>query len=140
MMFSATKPQSNTGQIFNGNSRYEPSGIQHRWLQSNAMVLGDSVTSGSRMSMKIEFVGVLKGARQPDLARKFVDFMLSVQFQADMPLQMFVFPVNPQAKLPEVFEKYAQVPQNPASVSAEDIARNRETWIQQWTETVPVPL
>ena len=49
----------NAGQIVNGNSRYEP-GIQHRWLQSNAMVLGDSVTSGSRMSMKIELVGVVR--------------------------------------------------------------------------------
>lgn len=50
----------NAGQIVNGNSRYEPSGIQHRWLQSNAMVLGDSVTSGDRISMKIELVGVAR--------------------------------------------------------------------------------
>jgi hypothetical protein len=50
----------NAGQIVNGNSRYEPAIIQHRWLQSNAMVLGDSVTSGSRMTMKIELVGVVQ--------------------------------------------------------------------------------
>jgi hypothetical protein len=50
----------NAGQIVNGNSRYEPASIQHRWLQSNAMVLGDSVTSGSRTNMKIELVGVLR--------------------------------------------------------------------------------
>ncbi len=52
----------NTGQIVNGNSRYEtdPGSMQHRWLQSNAMVLGDSMTSGSRMTMKIEMVSVLR--------------------------------------------------------------------------------
>lgn len=48
------------GQIVNGNSRYEPSGIQHRWLQSNAMVLGDSVTSGDRISMKIKLEGLVR--------------------------------------------------------------------------------
>jgi len=52
---------------------------------------------------QIEFVGILKGTRQPALARKFIDFMLGLQFQEDMPLQMYVFPVNPTAKLPDAF-------------------------------------
>ena len=85
---------------------------------------------------QIEFVGILKGTKNIDLARKFVDFMLSVQFQEDMPLQMFVFPVNPQAKLPEAFVKYAQVPKQPATLAPDDIAKNRDAWIQKWTETV----
>ncbi len=85
---------------------------------------------------QIEYVGVLKGAKNPELARKFIDFMLSVQFQEDMPLQMYVFPVNPQAKLPDVFTKYAQIPAKPATLSPADIAKNRDQWIQSWTETV----
>jgi len=95
-----------------------------------------SVVGEGACFRQIEFVGVLKGAKNPDLARKLVDFMLSKKFQQDMPLQMFVFPVNPQAKLPEAFVKYAQSPQKPAAVAPEDIARNRETWIQRWTEAV----
>lgn len=95
-----------------------------------------SVVGDGACFRQIEFVGVLKGARQPDLARKFVDFMLSVPFQADMPLQMFVFPVNAQVNLPEAFVKYAQVPKNPATLAPDDIAKNRDKWIQQWTETV----
>ena len=95
-----------------------------------------SVVGDAACFRQIEFVGVLKGAKNPDLARKFVDFMLSVQFQEDMPLQMFVFPVNPQAKLPEAFVKYAQVPKSPATLAPDDIAQNRDTWIQKWTETV----
>jgi thiamine transport system substrate-binding protein len=85
---------------------------------------------------QIEFVGVLKGAKHPELARKFVDFMLSVKFQEDMPLQMFVFPVNPQAKLPDAFVKYAQVPPHPATLPPQDIAQNRDKWIQEWTQTM----
>jgi thiamine transport system substrate-binding protein len=60
--------------------------------------------------------------------------MLSPTFQEDMPLQMFVFPVNPQAKLPDAFVQYAQIPQQPARLDPAQIAANREKWIQAWTD------
>lgn len=85
---------------------------------------------------QIEFVGILKGTQQPALARKFVDFMLSVQFQNDMPGQMFVFPVNPAAHLPEAFAKYATLAANPASLDPAQIAAHREAWIQAWSDAV----
>ena len=85
---------------------------------------------------QIEFVGILKGTRQRALAEKFVDFMLSRQFQEDMPLQMFVFPVNPDASLPDEFVQYAQIPNQPAQLAPADIAANREQWIQAWTDVV----
>jgi thiamine transport system substrate-binding protein len=85
---------------------------------------------------QIEFVGILKGTSNRDLAEKWVDFMLSTTFQEDMPLQMYVFPVNPNAKLDERFTKFLAIPQKLASVSPEAIAANREKWIKDWTETV----
>ena len=84
---------------------------------------------------QIEFVGVLKGAKNPDAAKKFVDFMLSPKFQQDVPEQMFVFPVMADAKLPEFF-KFADKPQKPAILSAADIDANRDAWIKAWTEVV----
>ncbi len=84
---------------------------------------------------QIEFVGILKGTANRDLAEKWVDFMLSPAFQADIPLHMWVFPANPQAELPEVFQ-FAEVPPKPAQVSPEAIDQNRERWIEAWTETV----
>lgn len=84
---------------------------------------------------QIEFAGVFKNAKQPELARKFIDFMVSPRFQEDIPLQMFVFPVNPNAQLPE-FYKFAETPKTPAVVSAQQIEANRETWIKEWTQTV----
>ena len=95
-----------------------------------------SITGDGACFRQIEYVGILKGAKNPDLAQKFVDFLLSTQFQEDMPLQMYVFPVNTQAKLPDVFTKYAQIPAKPATLAPDDIAKNRDTWIQQWTEAV----
>ena len=56
---------------------------------------------------QIEFAGVLRGARNEDGARKLVDFLLSRRFQEDIPLQMFVFPVNDEASVPAVFDEYA---------------------------------
>ena len=85
---------------------------------------------------QIEFVGILKGSANRALAEKFVDFVLGVQFQEDMPLQMFVFPVNPQARLPEAFVKYAQVPEQPATLDPDVIAANREAWIEAWTRVM----
>jgi thiamine transport system substrate-binding protein len=94
------------------------------------------ITSGGSCFRQIEFVGILKGTKNLDLAEKWVDFMLSTTFQEDMPLQMYVFPVNPNAKLDPTFQKFLAIPQNPAYVSPEDIAANRETWINAWTTTV----
>jgi thiamine transport system substrate-binding protein len=94
------------------------------------------ITSDGSCFRQIEFVGILRGTKNLDLAEKWVDFMLSTTFQEDMPLQMYVFPVNPQAKLNETFQKFLVIPEQPAYVSPEDIAANREAWINAWTETV----
>ena len=85
---------------------------------------------------QIEFVGILKGTQNRPLAEKFVDFMLSKQFQEDVPLQMFVYPVNTTASLPEAFTKYSQAPTQTATLAPDIIASNRDKWIQEWTNTV----
>lgn len=95
-----------------------------------------SVTGAGACFRQIEFVGILKGTKNRDLAEQWIDFMLAPRFQADLPLQMFVFPVNPAAQLPEEFIRWAQIPAQPATVSPADIAANREAWIEAWIETV----
>jgi thiamine transport system substrate-binding protein len=85
---------------------------------------------------QIEFVGILKGTKHRALAEKFVDFMLSKQFQEDMPTQMFVYPVIPNATLPDAFIKYSQAPKQTATLDPKVIAEKRDAWIQAWTDTV----
>jgi thiamine transport system substrate-binding protein len=94
------------------------------------------VASPGSCFRQIEFVGILKGGANRALAEKWVDFMLSTAFQEDLPLQMFVFPVHPEAKLDPTFEMFLEISDQPASVDPADIAANRELWIQAWTETV----
>ena len=85
---------------------------------------------------QIEFVGILQGTENRELAETFIDFMLSVPFQEDIPLQMFVFPVNQNAQLPEAFAENVQIPDQPAALASERIDENREQWINAWTDTV----
>jgi len=94
------------------------------------------ITNDRSCFRQIEFVGILKGTKNRDLAEKWLDYMLSPAFQEDIPLQMFVFPVNPAAKLDERFIKFLAVPEETAIISPEDIASKREAWIKTWTETV----
>jgi thiamine transport system substrate-binding protein len=85
---------------------------------------------------QVELAGVLRGTRNADGARKLVDFMLSKRFQEDIPLQMFVFPARSDAALPEEFEKWAVVPEQPLELPPEEIEENREQWVDEWTEIV----
>lgn len=95
-----------------------------------------SIVASGMCFRQIEFVGILKNGQNRDLAEKFVDFMLGKQFQEDMPLNMFVYPVNQTAQLPEVFTQYAQVADQPASITYDEIATNRDAWIEAWSEVM----
>ena len=86
--------------------------------------------------LQIEFAGILRGARNESGARELVDFLLSTRFQEDVPLSMFVFPVNRDATLPAAFEEHAVVPQAPLELAPEEIEANRERWVDEWTRIV----
>jgi thiamine transport system substrate-binding protein len=85
---------------------------------------------------QIELAGVLDGAKNPNGARAFIDFMLSEQFQAAMPASMFVLPVRDGTPLTEAFRKYAVSPPSPLELPAAEIGSNRDRWIDEWTQVV----
>ncbi|MGB1251391.1 MAG: thiamine ABC transporter substrate-binding protein [Candidatus Promineifilaceae bacterium] len=95
-----------------------------------------TVTSPQSCFRQIEFVGVLDGTKHEAAAKELVDFMLGTTFQEDIPMNMFVFPSNNEAELPEVFATYAEIPDEPATISPEMISAERENWISAWTDTV----
>ena len=95
-----------------------------------------SITAPGTCFRQVEFVGILRGTQQRRIAELWVDFMLGWRFQEDMPLQMFVYPVNSQARLPEVFLENAEIASQPAALDAAAIAAGREQWIAAWDEAV----
>ena len=72
-----------------------------------------SIVAPGTCFRQVEFVGILKGTANQALAEQFIDFILSEPFQADIPLNMFVFPANEQVPLPDVFSRWAQIPEEP---------------------------
>lgn len=95
-----------------------------------------AVVSDGACFRQIEFVGVLRNGQNRDLAQAWVDYMLDKTFQEDIPLHMFMFPTNQNAVLPDVFARFAVIPERPALVDYAAIETNREAWVEAWTEVV----
>ena len=85
---------------------------------------------------QIEFAGVLANADNPDGGRALIDFLLSDEFQAEIPMSMFVFPAVDTIDLPEIFVRYAVNPTDPYHLDPDLIEEQREDWIREWTDVV----
>jgi thiamine transport system substrate-binding protein len=85
---------------------------------------------------QIEFAGILAGTSNRDLAEKLIDFLLDRTFQEDVPLQMAMFPVNPEAALPDAFLRFAPLAEQPAILSPDEITAHREEWMAAWKEVM----
>lgn len=83
---------------------------------------------------QIEYAGILKGTQHESTAGLLIDFLLSVTVQDDIPLNMFVYPANQQAKLPDVFSDNTTLPDAAVVMEPGTIEQNRERWISEWTE------
>jgi len=79
-----------------------------------------------------EYVGVLRGTKNTEMAQKLVDYILDTKFQESMPTSLFVYPVNKKAALPEVFLKHAVKPATSKTLSPEaiiDSNSNNLIWV-----------
>lgn len=85
---------------------------------------------------QVEFAGILAGTEHVDEAKQLIDFMLSTMFQEDIPLNMFVYPANSEAALPDAFVEFGQLADNPATLTPKEIEANREAWTERWVEIV----
>jgi thiamine transport system substrate-binding protein len=85
---------------------------------------------------QVEFAGVLHGTAHEAAAHKLVDFLASEAVQADVPLQMFVFPARKGIALPDVFTKFAATIADPLQLPPDQVTANRDKWIADWTAAV----
>jgi len=83
-----------------------------------------------------EYVGALRGTRNPNNAKLLISYLLDVPFQESMPLSLFVFPVNEKAKLPELFTQFAVALKNPLTLDPADIEKNRDVWLNSWRDII----
>lgn len=83
--------------------------------------------------LQLEGVGILKGTKHPELARRFVDFMLSAPVQADIPTRMWIYPAVAGVKLDPVF-RYATPPEK-QDVKA-TVTGNPQRLVDAWVTEV----
>ncbi|QDA31588.1 thiamine ABC transporter substrate-binding protein [Thermococcus indicus] len=83
--------------------------------------------------LQIEGAGIVKGARNRELAEKFIEFLISAEAQEKLPLNQWMYPVNGDVELPEVFQ-YAVKVDKPVAIDSREIETNYETWLTQWTQ------
>ncbi len=85
---------------------------------------------------QIEFAGILRGTEHPEAAAALIDFMLGTTFQEDIPLNMFVYPANGDAELPEAFVEFGPLVDDALTMDPAVIEANRDDWTQRWNDIV----
>jgi thiamine transport system substrate-binding protein len=83
---------------------------------------------------QVEYAGVLKGARNEKGMQEFIDFMLEREFQEALPDNMYVYPVDSAAKLPDSWARFAKVAPEPYAVDPAEVTRNRTAWLREWRD------
>jgi thiamine transport system substrate-binding protein len=82
--------------------------------------------------VQIEVAGLLKNAKDTDLANSFLTFLISPAAQDIIPTTNWMMPAAPTSEpLPDAFGKLVQ-PKNTFLIGSDDVARNRQAWIDEW--------
>lgn len=82
----------------------------------------------------VEYAGVVKGGANPEGAKAFIDFLLEEETQETLPESMYMYPIVDGVDLPEEWAKHAELTEDAIWPDPANVADNRETWIQEWTE------
>ncbi|WP_461083868.1 thiamine ABC transporter substrate-binding protein [Streptomyces deserti] len=85
---------------------------------------------------QVEYAGLLSNAENSKGGKALLDFLLTQQFQEDMPLNMFVYPVREGAQVPPEFVKYGPQAKDPETMDPAKIADKRDEWVKSWTSLV----
>ncbi|NHB92401.1 thiamine ABC transporter substrate binding subunit [Photorhabdus cinerea] len=84
--------------------------------------------------LQVEVAAQLASSKQPELAQKFMQFMLTPAFQQEIPTTNWMYPVI-DIQLPEVYSQFS-VPKKSLQYSAEEVAKHRNKWIRAWQSAV----
>ena len=107
---------------------YTTSPAAHIMFEERYDILATTFEEGNYIT--IEFAGILNNSKNKDLANKFLNFMLSKEFQSVIPSTNIMYPVTNIKDLPEAFDKL-DVP-NFIQMDPKEINKNKEKWIDEW--------
>ena len=81
--------------------------------------------------IQIEGMGIVSGTKNRALAGQFIEFSLEPQFQQEIPLTQYMFPVNANVKLPESFG-FAVKPDKSLELDRKIVEEKQEEWLLEW--------
>ena len=85
---------------------------------------------------QVEVAAAVKTAKQPELARRFLRFVVSPGFQDAIPTGNWMYPViELGAGLPPAFAALPR-PARALSFTPDEVAANRKRWIDEWLEAM----
>lgn len=86
--------------------------------------------------MQVEVAAMTKATDDPELARRFLRFMLSPGFQKNIPTAQWMYPVvDLPGGLPPAYDKLVD-PAKPLLFPAEEVAARRKAWVEEWLQAV----
>jgi len=85
--------------------------------------------------LQLEFAGIVKGTKHKKLAEEYLDFMLSKNFQKEIPLHQWTFPINKSIKMPRSFD-YAVKADKYVTLPAGDILNKSKVWLEKWIDMI----
>ena len=84
--------------------------------------------------LQVEVAARTAASKQPELAEKFLRFMLTPAFQNTIPTGNWMYPVTDIA-LPDGFEQQAK-PATTLEFTSKQVADRRQTWINVWLRAI----
>tara|TARA_B100001540_G_scaffold63806_1_gene57335 strand:+ start:120 stop:1151 length:1032 start_codon:yes stop_codon:yes gene_type:complete len=110
---------------------YTTSPAAHVMFEENYDISAINFKEGNYIS--VEFAGLLKTSNNKSLAKEFLSFMISEEFQSVIPSTNIMYPVIKIENLPEAF-KQIEIPKaiqlDPAYINL-----SKESWINEWLES-----
>ena len=76
--------------------------------------------------MQVEGVGILKGAKNKEGAKAFIDFLISKEAQAVLPLTQWMYPANKSVDLPESYNVAAPKATKTLSAKSSDVEKAKD--------------
>lgn len=83
---------------------------------------------------QVEYAGVLRGSKNPKGMRQFIDFMLQRRFQAALPENMYVYPVDSSVHLPPDWAKWATPAAHPWSLDPRRMSSGMTGLLRAWRD------
>lgn len=93
-----------------------------------------SATFSEGHYIQVEVAGMLASSQQPELARTFLRFMFTPDFQQAMALKNWMYPVT-DIPLPEGYQQLPK-PDKTLQFSSEEVATQRTNWIRTWQNAI----